>query len=217
MSSDLPAFRAKNLILERAEGITEVSKRDLGLGMILAALAVLTEIYPPKLTDNEISLIRENYPDATDELIKERAMSETGTKTAIEALIVAAQIAMDYSPLSNFKDQYDSDMALDREILDRSQKAVKAVFNEALENGLSPFGTASLIIGVTTIESTKAGLTCLQLLRPLLEMASERIEAEPSPEMATLTEDAALARLAQTLGISKAAAKKMVSGVFPHR
>lgn len=171
MTDESQAMHAKKEILSCTAGISGFEPRDIGIGMLLAALEIFAKSYPAKLSSLERGLIKENYPDATRELINERAMSNEGTMLCISALICAAQIPMDYSPHSNVKADVDFDMDLPQGLIEQSQLVVADVYQQLVELGLSPFGTATLMISLGSSMAKLDGVNGLQLLRPLLETA----------------------------------------------
>ncbi|ELG7182128.1 TPA: hypothetical protein ACP3ZG_001621 [Pseudomonas aeruginosa] len=202
----------KEEILERVEDIVDENPVEAALGMCLASLAILHDLYPAKLSATAVKQIKENYPDATDELIADRAMSEEGALIAIRSNVIASQIAMDYSPLSHTKAHFDSDMKLSPESMRKAQHSVSLIFEELEGIGLSPFGAVAMVTTMAVQYGGARGLHGLQMVRPLLENIGQALE-NLSPEFKKMMDDRALEAVAQQLGISKQAAKNMVKGV----
>jgi len=203
------ATELKEEILERVEDIVEESPLEAALGMCLASLAILHDLYPAKLSATAVKQIKENYPDATDELIADRAMSEEGALIAISSNVIASQIAMDYSPLSHTKAHFDSDMKLSAESMRKAQHSVSQIFEELEGIGLSPFGAVAMVTTMAVQYGGARGLHGLQMVRPLLENIGQAMENH-SPEFEKEIEERALEELAQHLGISKQAARNML-------
>ncbi|MGG2621687.1 hypothetical protein [Pseudomonas aeruginosa] len=201
----------KEEIMERVEDIVDESPLEAALGMSLASLAVLQDLYPANLSKSAVKLIKENYPGATDDLIADRAMSEEGAQIAIRSNVIAAQIAMDYSPLSHTKEHFDNDMKLGAESMRKAQHSVSLIFEELERIGLSPFGAVAMVTTMAIQYGGARGLHGLQMVRPLLENIGQAMENH-SPEFKKVIEERALEELAQQLGISKQAAKNMVKG-----
>lgn len=202
----------KDEILTRVADLIESSPAEAAGGLALASVDAFAKTYPAKLTAAVKKIIRKNYPDATDELIAERAMSDLGTSLSIASSIVTAQIAMDYSPLSYVMDQLASDEALPSEKMEEAQAAVVRAFEEVRAIGLTPFGAASMMITISAGLAREDGASAYQLLRPLLETAQHGLESERSPQMQKEIDDLALDAISKQLGISRAAAKQMLKG-----
>lgn len=204
---------AKDDILSRVADLLESSPAETAAALALASIDAYAKGHPPKMTTADRAIIKENYPDATDELIAERAMSDYGTSLSITSSIVTAQIAMDYSPMSYVMDQLTADQALPSEKMQAAQAAAARAFEEIRAGGMSPFGAASMMIGMSSALARKDGASAYQLLRPLFEAALRGIGSERTPQMQKDIDDAALEIISKQMGISRTAAKQYLNGV----
>lgn len=214
MQDQTQTMVAKDDILERVADLLEMNPAETAAALALASVDAYAKGYPPKLTAAARETIKENYPDATDELIAERAMSDYGASLSITSSIIAAQIAMDYSPMSYVMDQLAADQALPAEKMDAAQAAVGRAFKEIRALGLTPFGAASMMIAISSSQAQKDGLSAYQLLRPLLEMALHGVSTERTPQMQKEIDEAALDFISRQMGISRVQAKQYLKGAL---
>jgi hypothetical protein len=204
---------AKDDILSRVADLLESNPAETAAALSLASVDAYAKAHPPKLTAAARAIIKENYPDATDELISERAMSDYGTSLSITSSIVTAQVAMDYSPLSYVMDQLAADQALPSEKMQAAQAVATRAFEEIRAIGMSPFGAASMMIGMSSVLAQKDGASAYQLLRPLFEAALRGIGSERTPQMQKDIEAAALDAISKEMGISRTAVKRYLKGL----
>lgn len=201
-------MKTANDILKRVADLLERDPTGTPTALALASVKAHAKSYPPKLTAAARNTIKANYPDATDDLIAERAMSDYGTSLSITSSIVAAQIAMDYSPMSYMEDQLTADQALPDENMDAAQAAVGRTYKEIRELGLTPFGAASMMIALASEMACEQGLSVYQLLRPLLETALDGVSTERTPQMQKDIDEAKLDLVSSCMNISRDQAKK---------
>lgn len=217
MTDKTPAMLIAEEILARVADIFEECPEDVAAALALASVSAFAKIYPAKLTAKTKKIIKSNYPDATNELMADRAMTDLGTGQSISTSIISAQIAMDYSPLSFTKDQVDADMAMPPEELEQAQNVVLFAFESVVERGYSPFGAATMMIGIGSAMARDNGTSPFQLLRPLLETALEGIEEFMSPPTSlTAAEEEAVKAVSKQIGISRSALERILkTGLMP--
>lgn len=209
MKNEQQATALKEDLLQRIEGVDG----DLGhIAIALTSIAVelFAKAYPPALSKNDKILIKENYPSATDVLIKQRAMSDAGTVTAVLTASHMARIAIDYSPTSHIKKEMSKDFELPEKARNDAQNLIQTAFNDAEKTGISTFGVATMMILVGMHHAQQKGVNGLQLVRPLVD-ALDAIKVkslEPSREE---VEDQILDGLCKQMDISKATARKYLA------
>lgn len=176
------------------------------VGML--AMAIIAENHPPKLTKSDKQKIRDNYPDATDDLIKERALSDTGLTVALALSTQLAQIAVDYSPSTHCKTLMDSDDHLAKVVGPMVAQQLASTWTSARHTGMSAFGTACTMILVATTHATHNGVPLPLLIRPLLNAVGIAFSSGTQPK---IVEEEAIQFLMQQMQISRSAAKKYVA------
>lgn len=194
-------------ILARVADLLSIYPAETAAALSLASTYAFAKIHPAKLTAANKKIIKQNYPLATEELMADRAMSELGMNLSISSSIIAAEIAMDYSPLSYVKDQFEADMAIPKERFAEAQNAVLKAYSEVRATGFSAFGTASMMIALAAVYAKKEGATKYQLMRPLLETAKNGLDEK----LTAHSDDAAIEALSRQMGISRAAVKRMLN------
>lgn len=197
-------------ILARVADLLSIYPAETAAALSLASTYAFAKIHPAKLTAANKKIIKQNYPLATEELMADRAMSELGMNLSISTSIIAAEIALDYSPLSYVKDQFDADMALPKELFAEAQIAIQTAYTEVRSIGLSPFGAMSMLIALGSAFAKEDGATKYQLIRPLLETAKTGLEEKLTAHTAH-SDDAAIEALSRQMGISRAAVKRMLN------
>lgn len=195
------------VIAERISDLTQQNTEETALALVKLALELLAKANPPNLGKNHVELIKENYPDATDSLIKSRALSQRGTALAMGAGIYMSKIAIDYNPLSHVKTDMDADMALPSSVSQDLGQRLSRVFEQGTAAGMSPFGMAATMIHIGVYMGQQAGCHGFKLARPLLDALERTIEG---PQRNIPDEDAVLDALSQQMGISKATARQYV-------
>lgn len=132
------------------------------------AIATLAQKYPATLTDKDKEKINQNYPEATDELMQERAMSAEGVQTTVRLAVKMAEVAISYTPLSHCFDEVKKDAEIIRKPGFDFPIQHAELFKHGLESGLTPFGVAATLIGQSVIQASKQGVHPYLLARPLL-------------------------------------------------
>jgi hypothetical protein len=170
------------------------------------ALATLARSHPAKLTPAAKKKILDNYPEATDALIAERAMDDEGVITALAMLNLMGKIALDYSVSSHVKNEMSRDERFSGYCAATLGPGLELAFDEAVDAGVTPFGVACTTILLAVVKATGRGVSAVKLARPLLDAmglalagGSERSEKE--------IEDEAVALVAAQMGVSTAVAK----------
>lgn len=209
---DRDRANATSAILAKLEPIDEPEM--LAADLLVAIIALLAKAHPPKLDAKAKASIREIYPPATEALIKERALSDSGVAMALAMAHMLGDIAIAYSPTANFRSQVAQDDRLPPGILADFQSKVAKLFAEGVRSGLSLYGVVSVMIGQSTVMAQAEGLHAFQGARPLIECVKILLERSPSsfgPVSASSqreAEEAAISALCQQMGISRATALK---------
>lgn len=198
-------------IAKRIEDLVALDANGTAISLIPVALGILAKHYPPDLDDDARHCIRDNYPDATDALIAERAMSQEGVTLAIVAGTEMARIALDYSPLSHTKPEMDRDFQLPGETMRPITQMLVNAFDSAEEAGMSSFGVATTMILLAVVKAKEKGVVGLKLIRPLLDAISKAIDGPMKPLSEKEVEEVAIAALCEQMGISRTTAKKYVA------
>lgn len=213
MTQKTNAVDIKDEILERVADLFEEYPHDVAMALSLASVSAFAKIYPAKLTAGTKKIIKTNYPDATDDLMAERAISAAGAKSSICTSIISAQIAMDYSPLSCVKAQMDTDMALPPSGFEVAHKEVILAFKAVRAIGFSSFGAASMMIGLSAQMAKAEGAGPFELMRPLLETALSVFEDDKSPHRQAERDRAVMDAVCKEMCISQAEYKRLLKAV----
>lgn len=206
-----PAYDLKMEVLTRVDDLVANDRIQTAAVLIDAALTLLAQQFPPNLDANERRLVQENYPEATDELVAARAMSEEGVVTALVLGIQMGEIAIDYSPLSHTPEM-EHDLALSAEVVSPIVQACEDLFDNADRIGLSAFGMATLMMCSATRKATKRGVHPMKLARPLLETLGRVLEPN-APLAHGEHNESAIRALRERLGVSRETAKRIYTRV----
>lgn len=175
--------------------------------MCSAVLAALAKRFPPQLSAKDRKAIKENYPEATDDLIEERAMNDDGVMVVLVASELMARIGVDYSASSAFK----QDMAKDDEVAStagkRLQMSLSKSLQEAVDAGMTPFGAMTTSVLMGALFGRTAGLAPAKISRALLDGMKMAVEGGPRRSQAEV-EEAAIQGLMKLMGISRTEAKR---------
>lgn len=171
------------------------------------AVAALAKRFPPQLSAADRRAIKENYPDATDDRIEERAMGEEGVMVALAAAEMMARIAVDYTASSAIK----QDMAKDDEVAStvgsRLQMSLFESMEVAVASGMTPFGAMATAVLIGAHFGKVKGLAPAKVVRPLLDGISFAIQDGPQRSAAE-DEERAISHLMRVMAISRAQAKR---------
>jgi hypothetical protein len=193
----------KEEIERRIEDLIAQDPDTTGLALTLVSLGIFSRQYPAEIDSEERRLIMDNYPEATDDLIAERAMSQSGVNTAIGTAVKMARIAHDYSPLSNISEDIKNDFSLPDSTRSALQDTLIKVFVEANTGGISAFGVATMMIMTAVQVGLIKGVSGLKMMRPLLQQmtpAMEKSEIE--------NRERVLQQISKKMRISKEEAEK---------
>lgn len=197
-------------ILDRIKDIVEEDANEAGVALMLASLRVFSRNYPRKLDAQAKRKIKENYPSATPELMSLRAMADEGVQYVVATARQVARIAIDYNPNSHTKSIQDADMALGEKTLKAANKQISDTFDVVHSSGMSAFGTAATMILLSIVKAQSTGVNNYQLIKVLLDGLGQALGA-PSDNAGTgFDEEAAVAFIANQMGISMASARKYV-------
>jgi len=175
-----------------------------------AGIAALAKRYPGKLSQADRSTIRTNYPEATDDLIDERAMDQTGVMVTLATAKLMAQIAVDYCTDSAFKADIDRDAKVGPTVGAQLGNEVLDSIARAVEKGLTPFGAMCTTVLVGTHSGKSAKLPVAKMVRPLLDGITLAMESKPTQSVEE-AEEAAMQYVMTQMGINKAAARKYLA------
>lgn len=197
--------RIADLILEAP---TEVVA---SLGNLI--IKILAQQFPANLSKTDKQLVLSNYPQATDALIAERAMSIEGLMyvTALTGQINI--IALDYTPTSNTKDFVKIDESVGANVGPQISAALDKVFADGLQQGMSPFGVGTLMILTGVILSIRSGVAWPAIAKTLVESIDHSVQfgtkaSPPRPEDVDAALESAIPMIMSQMGISRAAAKR---------
>lgn len=203
--------RERTAALEEALSEWMVGKRVEVIVAELANLqiALLARRFPANLSPSDKALIQDNYPDATDSLIEERAMSDEGVQFTLGIAAMLSAICLDYSPHSHCRTVMDLDAAHEAYIDGTVAPALRALYTSAVKHGVSPFGVTALFVVLGTKYGLRSGVHWAALARPLIDSVSLGHDSGmiKSPEE---TEERAIQLLMLTLSCSRATAKRYV-------
>jgi type III secretory pathway component EscT len=206
-SDDIIRLKKQEQIFERIQDIAKQDPVDTAVTLLNLSLALIAKSNPPDNDAVDLRKIKENYPDATAELISERSMSEEGLAITIASAIGMANIAIDYSPLSHAAADIRNDDQHQQYIHNQLGPTVKKAFDDAVKNGVSPFGSAATIILLATVKSMSSGMSPFKTMRPLIDAMSMVLSGGPSVSEQD-QEEQAIRSLMQIMNISRKQAMK---------
>lgn len=215
-SEHVERLARQRIIFERLADLIAEDPERTAVDLASAALPLLAKKYPANKSRENIQAIKKNFPDATDELIAERALNPTGAELAIQLGTTLASMAVDYVPgtlpLAAVKqDSTPAATAAVREVTHRVSSALDA----ALASGASLYGaTASAVINAAAIASHK-GLSPLMICRIMFETVASFGPGGQSP-LTQPSEDQLLEAVAQQMGISVKEARRYLDAARSH-
>lgn len=197
-------------IKTRLADLIQQAPEQTALALVMTALSIFADIYPPTLSAKELKKIRDNYPSATNDLIQERAMAQAGVVMAVATACEMARIAIDYSPLSHMKPDMEHDIALGVKSREAVAVRLEQTYKDVLGQGLSPFGASVTTILHAVVMGKKHGASGFALIRSLLDAVTLALDGVPMRSEAEF-ESAALDALSEQLGVSRETAKKYLA------
>lgn len=200
---EILANRLSDLLADDPIG-TAVSLCDL-------ALAVMAKTYPEKLTAAKKMKILENYPHATEALMRERAMSEQGLAWVTLLATHLMQVALDYSPLSHCAKDIMADEWVPSDAENGLGRHIAQAFEDGESAGMSLFGVTVALILATTVTASQKGLPWPKLIRPLKDAITLAMQRFGTLTITKEDETLMLQALMATLGISSTAAKRYLT------
>jgi hypothetical protein len=174
MPSPMKTQELVDEIFKKIEGLADGDRNNLATALSLVTLKVLNEQNPPDLSESNKILIKENYPDATLQDMRERGLSEDGLLKALIIFNHASTIAVDYSPLTNGHDDQRIDLNPDSKRA-VAQKIAEDAFSTILKIGYTPYGTAATMIMIATHMARLAKLSPFKLARCLVEAMNDAL------------------------------------------
>lgn len=206
----MPADKKTQTLVDEISGriqdLYQGNEDNVVSALSLVALKILNSKYKPILSEHDIELIRSNYPDATDQDINERGLTDPGLVNLLSIFQLTSKIAIDYSPLTNVQEYIDADSSGTKRI--RAQGFAEEAYSKMREIGLSPYGSASTMMFFGTAAAQAEGVSFFKISRSIIEAL--RGAFENSSRNAKFAEEDAITAISQQLGISRKAAMKYV-------
>jgi hypothetical protein len=202
--------RQRDLEKEIAWRLTDLENED-GLESALTNglyASVARKHRGKRLSAADRKLIHENYPQATDALIAERALDKDGLTWLVAMAAMFVQIGLDYSPLSHAAGFVARDEAATAAMRNLHAEIGQAV-EKAIKAGLSPYGAMTIVAGGSVSRAIMVDQLpwpiVVRALNELIKAAMEGFGRNVSPEKAM---ENTIEMLAERMGISKAEARK---------
>jgi hypothetical protein len=204
--------RAVAAVHERIADLLPGNVREAGTLVGGVLLKILVDRHPASLSQADKDKIRGNDPEATEELIAERSLSDQGAGIALELLTVLSNIVLTYNPASHFTSLMARDGRFMPMVEPMVSELLEDLWDEAEASGMSSFGVACTTIGVATDIAIERGVPWALLARPLNDatMAALAIRQQTAAEAAENKEEAITLAM-RRMGISRAAAKKYLA------
>lgn len=168
-SEECQRIDRKREVLSRVRSVLSDDPRRAAAELVDAALSILASAYPGSPSSSEIKHIKKGYKGATEQLIKERSMSELGVACALYTASLMGSIAIDYSPLGYVKNDIVSDGALQNYIHGDLSQRLESAFNDAIAAGVSPFGVTSVMTLSAAKMAMEHQVPVAKIARPLVE------------------------------------------------
>lgn len=216
IDGDAARLKRQAIIRARLADLIEADPLDVAITLGNLALAIFAQRFPAQPSEAEKGLIQENYPQATDDLIAERAMNEEGLIYAVTSFNQLARICIDYSPESNTKAAVGLDTTTGPHVAPGLQKSLDALFAETVKAGMSPFGVGTMMILSGMVLAVRQGVTWPAITRTLLESVEHAQgiamrTRKPSAEDIAQAEENALQVVMAQMGISRTTARKYLA------
>ncbi|MBM5459043.1 hypothetical protein H8F21_15855 [Pseudomonas sp. P66] len=192
-------------IISRIEDLWVSTPDDTAIALIHAGMQLLARNHPAKLTGEDKQRIKENYPQATVELMSKRSMTDTGVVMSVFAALTHARIAIDYNPASHVKSIKDLDFEHEDQ-LGEVNAIIMSAYDSALGKGISAFGVTAIMVLIAVVRGLQAGVHPYQITRPLLDGLDKAISSPGGPK--PIDENMILETLMRQMGISRQTAKQ---------
>ncbi len=203
--------RVKTAILERVQDLA--AEENLALALIETGFDMIAAgNRPAKLGAADRAAIRDNYADATRELIATRSVTEAGLADAVCVAESFARVYIDYSPLSHWKADQRQDQKLDAGLAEEAADLVRGMHRRWEAAGVSRFGVCCVLVLSSAREALRRGLAWPKVVRILLDaiQLSYRDRGKAGAGLA-LSEDESMRVLMEMMGISKAEARQYMA------
>jgi hypothetical protein len=207
----MPAIaELQNLTNEISDRISDLSRGNenmVSMALSLVIIKLLNAAYPPNLSPINVALILENYPEATQEDLDQRALSKPGLMTALVLFQQASAIVMDYSPLTNTTKEREQDVA-DVEKQYQAMSIANKAYDDMIAIGYTSLGVMTTMTSTGLSRAKDDGAPSLKLARPLIEFMASALE--PTDLEKQEDEEQLIETLCNRLRISKAAARRYI-------
>ena len=169
-----------------------------------------------RLDAADLAVIQENSPNATPELIAQRAVNETGLLAAVSYAENFARIYIDYSPLSQWQADMRADQSCNEGLADEAAAWFADMNVRWGAAGVSGFGVCATLILLAASDALERGLGWPKVVRICLDALNMAWQwaLPPSPLTARLGE---VEQIMAMLGISRAAAQRYVAAARVER
>lgn len=191
--------------------LEQCSEDDLAPNLLAYAINKFLEPYRAKsLSAPERAAIYSNYPDATEELIAVRSLSEDGLREAAANLSYTIKMYLDYSPLSNVAKELEGDSKLSEEANSDVVYALEALWREAKAKGFSAYGATAVLVLHSVMFAKCDGLHWTKLLRLMIDALGLVLPRATRPVTKAERDKHIAAGLAAAMGISERTARKYI-------
>lgn len=211
MAGDKKTNDLVNEIYSRISDLSAGNESHVSTALALVIIKVLNSAHKPDLSQENLLLIKENYPPATKKDIEERGLSEEGVMHALALFNHASKIVLDYSPLTNAHAEQKADLSEDGK-QHQAQESAMAAYEQIKKLGFSAFGASTTLILVASVLGINDGVSRFKLARPLLEASGKVLDGSArsakSPEEMKAIEEMAISAVCQQMGISRKEALK---------
>lgn len=154
-------------ILTRIEDLVDGNEDQVSAALALAFISVLNKKYKPDLCPENVHLIKENFPEATNDLMKERSLAPECLSLGIKTLTHAMLMLADYSPSTNNM----AEMNIDTNASLKEKANITAIqcFTMIKNSGITPLGSVIIMISNAVGCASASKIQDQKLLRILLE------------------------------------------------
>jgi hypothetical protein len=208
MPADKQTQNLVDEISSRIEDLYNGNEDNVSSALGFLILKILNLKYKPVLSEENISLIKGNYPKAIDEDIQERGLSEAGLAQFLAIFQTMSKIAIDYSPLTNCQSDQKNDLSPSTKPTKAQEFAEEAYLN-IRNTGFTPFGSATTMIMLGMSAAQAEGVSPFKIARPLVDALGGAFKNASRNSKAA--EESAITAISQQLGVSRKEAMKYVN------
>lgn len=174
---------------------------------------------PAAVTDAGFAPIRDNYLNATPELVALRAVDEQGFVTPLSETIGVARMYLDHSTLSHREADMEADEGSATASGSRLAAGVRGrgLFDERATSDIGPFGTCAPVVLSAAQERLRRGPPWAKVARVAVDAVQLAVAAGmtgrslPPPKDVQAVEERAVEPLVEAMRISRAEAKRYVA------